>query len=80
MIGTIARRAMLRSALAAGASLLVGQSVMSAANAGRTRRAGVAVEPRLFDHDAETLRKYAGEFGGSAKQPSNKGGSSNGRL
>jgi hypothetical protein len=80
MIKTIARRTILRSALAAGAGLIVGHSVMSAASARQTGREGATVEARHFDHDIETLWKYAGELGGGTKHPFNKSGLPNGRL
>jgi len=66
MTKKIARRTLLRSALAGGAVLVAGGSALAATT---KRPAGDTSAPRARNMTSEmqTLLKYAGEFGGSGK-------------
>jgi hypothetical protein len=80
MTETIARRTILRSALAVAASVIAGTAATSTASEGRSDHWGATQQPCPPTRDLNTLHKYAGEFGGSAKQPSKRSGFANGRL
>jgi hypothetical protein len=80
MTGNIARRAVLRSALAGGVIVIAGRSVFSAALAADSASADAVGRRRNVRYDIDTLMKYAGEFGGSGKKSTSADGSFNGRL
>jgi hypothetical protein len=63
-----------------GAAVLSSRLVLAAGrNVGSALGNAKDSAPKL-GYDIETLSKYAGEFGGSDKKVTNKGGSRNGRI
>jgi hypothetical protein len=80
MIVTVARRTVLRSALAGGVMLMSGRSVFPAAGTeGGTLNEAVGSR-RSSGYDIDAFMKYAGEFGGSGRKSTSADGSLNGRL